>query len=358
MPSDDARHSAFPSERSALSPSPYPSYLEAAPHVLLVDDDVEFVALATEWLTSRGYTVTAVDSGEAAVERLAWLPSIDCLVCDTLPNGMTGFEVLRTSKVVRPLLPVLIVAPDDSREVPVLALRNGADDLITKPVSADEFVERVKELVISGRIARVAGSKTVVAIGAHPDDAEIGIGGTLLQHVAKGDRVVHLVMTDGEIGGPREERVAEAECAADQMGVTLRRASLPDGKLSDTRETVEAIEAVIQEFHPALVYVHSNHDTHQDHRATHHASLVAARGIPHVYAYQSPSSTVDFRPTRFVDVASYLDRKVDLINVFRSQARIRLYLADDMIRSTARYWGRHAGHRIVEPLEVLRQLSA
>jgi hypothetical protein len=66
---------------------------------------------------------------------------------------------------------------------------------------------------------------------------------------------------------------------------------------------------------------------------------------------------VDFRPTRFVDIERHLERKIEILKLYHSQARIRLYLADDLIRATARYWGRFAGHRIVEPLEVVRQLS-
>ena len=87
----------------------------------------------------------------------------------------------------------------------------------------------------------------------------------------------------------------------------------------------------------------------------HNATLVAARGLPRVYCYQAPSTTVDFRPTRFVAIDEFVDRKIEAIAAFGSQTAIRAYLDEELLRATARYWARFAQSRYVEPLEVVRE---
>ncbi|HXT18792.1 MAG TPA: PIG-L family deacetylase, partial [Gemmatimonadaceae bacterium] len=329
---------------------------EGRPHLIVVEDDPELARTLVDWLEQGRYRTTLFPSGGAAIAQLALL-QFDGVICDADVSDAKGVEMLRTSKSVRPLVPVMIITSDRSNQIASEAVRNHADEMLLKPFDHDVLLRRLQDMIVTGRAARRAGPRTVLAISAHPDDAEIGVGGTLMGHIATGDRVIHLVLTDGEGGGAREDRIAEVEAAAASMGVVLRRASLPDGCLADTMETVAAVEEIIREYSPSLMYIHSEHDTHQDHRTAHHVAMVAARNVPFVYAYQAPSSTVDFRPARFIDIARQLDRKIDVLRLFRSQAPIRAYLADDLIRATARYWGRFAGHSVVEPLEVIRQLS-
>jgi LmbE family N-acetylglucosaminyl deacetylase len=103
------------------------------------------------------------------------------------------------------------------------------------------------------------------------------------------------------------------------------------------------------------VYTHTPRDVHQDHRNVHHATLVAARGISRVYCYQAPSTTVEFRPTRFVTIDEFIDRKLEAIRAYSTQTAIRAYLDEELLRATARYWARFSQARYVEPLEVVRE---
>ncbi len=108
---------------------------------------------------------------------------------------------------------------------------------------------------------------------------------------------------------------------------------------------------------PTVIYTHSLHDVHQDHRNTHQAALVAVRQVGRVYCFQSPSATVDFRPTRFVAIDDQLARKLEAIDAFASQVEIRAYLEPDLIESTARYWSRYCEGRYAEPFEVIREAA-
>src|SRR5262249_23131239 len=147
----------------------------------------------------------------------------------------------------------------------------------------------------------------------------------------------------------------EAHNAAAMVGARLEIANLRDTYITDGTETISIIEAAIRELRPTHVYTHSLEDTHQDHRAVHAASLVAARGVPNVYCYQTPSSTVEFKPNRFVDITHYIDRKIDLIGAYKSQVHRMRSIQPDVILSTARYWGRFAGYVLAEPMQIVRQ---
>jgi LmbE family N-acetylglucosaminyl deacetylase len=201
----------------------------------------------------------------------------------------------------------------------------------------------------------VHARKRVLAIGAHPDDVELGCGGTLAKHRARGDEVRILTLSRGAVGGNADVRAREAQLAADMLGATLDFGDLPDAAIPDNIGTIQMIEAVIRAFAPTHVYTHSLQDTHQDHRTVHNATVVAARDVPQLYCYQSPSSTVDFRPQLFVDISAYIDTKLRLIDAHASQVQRRANVQGDLIVATARYWGRYAGYVLAEPLHIVRQ---
>ena len=69
--------------------------------------------------------------------------------------------------------------------------------------------------------------------------------------------------------------------------------------------------------------------------------MVACRRVGRVYCFQSPSATVDYRPTYFVTIDDYVGRKLKVIDAFGSQAGIRDYLEPELITATARYWARY-----------------
>lgn len=161
---------------------------------------------------------------------------------------------------------------------------------------------------------------TVLAAGAHPDDIELGCGATLAAHADAGDRVVMLVMTDGERGpgATREQRRAEQRRAAAVIGAELRWGSFADGRVPDGFEAVGAVESVVAEIAPDIVYTHAPDDSHQDHRAVSRAVESAARRVPRLLFYESPTALA-FTPTVFVDVTATAHRKLAALRAHASQ---------------------------------------
>jgi LmbE family N-acetylglucosaminyl deacetylase len=187
--------------------------------------------------------------------------------------------------------------------------------------------------------------RRVLAIGAHPDDIELGCGATLLAHHAAGDVVTMLVMTGGENGpvgsGSVGSRRHEQEEAARILGARLVWGGLVDCAVSSDSATVAVIERVIRETDAELVYVHASDDSHQDHRAVAAATLSAARRLSRVMHYQSPS-TLTFTPTVFVDVTMQLSGKLAALNAHASQVEQSAMVEPDAVVASARHWGSQA----------------
>jgi len=196
--------------------------------------------------------------------------------------------------------------------------------------------------------------RTVLAVGAHPDDVEFGVGGTLIKHVANEDVVHILVLTRGESGGEAPEvRSHEAEHAALFMGAGVTIGTLPDTKVQE-KDAIDLIEAVACQVKPDIAYVHSVQDTHQDHRAAAYASRVALRSARKLYAFQAPSATGEFTPARFTDIGLFTESKLRAIAFHKSQAGHRRYLERDYVLATGHYWGiRSGGCTYAEALEVI-----
>ncbi|MEU8567109.1 PIG-L deacetylase family protein [Streptomyces pathocidini] len=184
--------------------------------------------------------------------------------------------------------------------------------------------------------------RTVLAVGAHPDDIEIGCAGTLVSHVEAGDRVVMLVLSDGERGpgATAAQRRMEQERAARAIGAELRWGNLPDGRITDGLESVDVIEQLVREIRADIVYTHAPDDSHQDHRATSRAVESAARGVPTLLFYESPTS-LGFSPAVFVDVTETAHRKLAALKIHASQVSSSDRVDPTVIAALLRIRGAH-----------------
>ena len=222
-------------------------------------------------------------------------------------------------------LKLVCLGPDRTPDVLLRALRAGVSDVLD-PGNQSACEASLRRGMISAGATR----ERVLAIGAHPDDVEIGCAGTLLDHRMRGDRITVLTLSRGAIGGDTQQRVNESAATADALGAQLLFANLPDTEIDEGVQTIRLVESVVRALDPTVVYVHSAHDNHQDHRAVSTATRSATRGVRRVYAYQSPSATNDFLPTQFVNVDETVRRKVELLQLFQSQDG-RSYLEPELV---------------------------
>src|SRR5262245_57698204 len=111
----------------------------------------------------------------------------------------------------------------------------------------------------------------VLAIAAHPDDAEICVGGTLLLFARAGRKTGVVDVTRGEMGtrGTVQSRDAETAAASKRMGLALREnLELPDGRVQVTLEAREHLARILREHAPEIVLAQHVDDLHPDHCAT------------------------------------------------------------------------------------------
>lgn len=333
------------------APAARPPRRTGGARIVVVDADEASGPALTQLLVGTG--AERVMSFQEPVVGLGYLAAVgaDLLVVDVDLLGMNGIELVERARVLLPNLAVIVLATSPSVDIAIGALRARVDDLLFKPLVAEDLLAKVG--VVTARASSVPHER-VLAVGAHPDDVEIGAGGTLLAHRASGDSVTILTLSGGARGGDAAVRRREAEAAAAILRARLIIEDLEDTGIREGDPTTAIIERVLSDTRPTIVYTHSVNDIHQDHRNTHSATMVAARSVPYVLCFQSPSSTIAFRPSRFVSIEHTLDRKLDAIGAFASQASTREYLDDSLLRASARYWARFGGGTAVEPFEVVR----
>ncbi|MET8471870.1 PIG-L family deacetylase [Streptomyces sp. NPDC006422] len=337
----------------------------AGAHVLLADRDTNTASAVADALRDQGAAhVHTVGSAQAFLDAgrtpPPTVPRWDVAVWDT---GLTGDDEALTAFLCQwheqhPRVPLVVTEETPSTRRALAVLRGRAADMVERR-DADGLVAALTRALHERPADAEPRSRVhMLVVGAHPDDVEIGAGGTIHRRADEGWDVTILTLSRGAGGGDPDERRDEAHRAAAAMGARLVMEDLPDGSITDDSHTVRTIERTVAETRPDVVLVHSDSDTHQDHRAVHRATLVACRRVPRVACYQSPSATVAYRPNRFVGLRDGdLEAKLTAINAHHSQAASRWYLEEDLLRSTARYWGRFSQARYAEPLEVIRDAT-
>jgi LmbE family N-acetylglucosaminyl deacetylase len=201
--------------------------------------------------------------------------------------------------------------------------------------------------------------RRVLAIGAHPDDLELACGATLAKLADAGHEVRTMVMSSGGKGGDSSVRVTEAASGSDFMGASeVQVHDFTDTSLAEHGdEMVQAIEAFMAEFRPDVVITHSRNDYHQDHQAVHSATMRAARQHSSILCFESPSSTRQFDPSVFVDIAGYVDVKIHAVAMHRNQ-KGKPYMSAERVRSLAAFRGSQVKTTYAEGFEPVRLLGS
>jgi len=119
----------------------------------------------------------------------------------------------------------------------------------------------------------------ILALGAHPDDIEIGCGGTLLKYTKAGHGVYLMVLTEGAQGGSAKVRRDEQLASCRILGAKeVFWGGYPDTEVPVTRRAIQQIEDIVKKVDPAFIFVNYFDDTHQDHRHLATCTVTASSG--------------------------------------------------------------------------------
>jgi len=160
----------------------------------------------------------------------------------------------------------------------------------------------------------------ILVIGAHPDDIEYGMGGTAAKMIKAGHEVSFFIMTSGETIESPEVRRGEAIEGAKILGVNnIIFGNVGDSHVKHDQEAIVTIENAIKKIKPDRVYCMSPEDTHQDHKNTALATISAARDVPSLFFYETPSTMSSFLSQIFVDIGDTIQDKIKALHAHKSQ---------------------------------------
>ncbi len=200
---------------------------------------------------------------------------------------------------------------------------------------------------------RATGTKTVLAVGAHPDDIELGCGGALVKFKDSGYKVCGLVITSGEQGNAHlaegKDRKSEARNGAGILGLDeVWVCNFKDTQLyTQLNEIKSVIEEKIIQTKADIVITQSPHDIHQDHKAVFEATKIAARGAKTLLCYEDVSTEPHFVPNYFVDITEYMEDKIQAVESHKTQKH-RLYMQPEIIKGRASHRGMQSGVKYAE----------
>jgi bacillithiol biosynthesis deacetylase BshB1 len=206
----------------------------------------------------------------------------------------------------------------------------------------------------------------VLVFGAHPDDAEMGMGGTIAHLAAAGRAVLIVSLSGGERGthGDATSRAREAAAAARILGCETRLLDFPDTRVENSVPGRERLMRIVRETRPRIIFspyhtssgTHHDGAAHVDHLATgalvrDAVKLARLRGVepdlaPHdvgrLLYYMVPR---DRTPTVLVDVGAQMELLVRALAAYETQMRIERHGNPilDILRAFRRYYGVAAG---------------
>lgn len=130
-----------------MRPAVPPLYDVGMANILVVDDDPDIVGLVSLKLRSSGHEVTAVGSGEAALDALAARTDVDLAVVDHMMPGMTGVDLVRALRAGGSTMKVLMLTARSQERDLENGFTAGVDDYMTKPFSPRELAARVTSML-------------------------------------------------------------------------------------------------------------------------------------------------------------------------------------------------------------------
>jgi len=210
----------------------------------------------------------------------------------------------------------------------------------------------------------------ILAVGAHPDDLEFGMGGTLIKLIEEDHTAVGLVLTKGEMGtrGNQNERENEVRNAAKIVGYVLELLNLGDTKIKDDNETRLLIADIIRKHKPDIIfapyhtniYSHKDGAAHFDHTTTgqlvRNALRLAkftkieteheAHNVTNLIYYMCPKGKV---PTFVCDISKHENKMLEAVKVHKSQLTEEIL---DRLIIMRRYYGLMIGVKYGEPFII------
>ncbi len=199
----------------------------------------------------------------------------------------------------------------------------------------------------------LSGYQVVLAIGAHPDDIELGCGGSLVRARNRGGELYAAILSKCEDEAPAsnpDTRSDEFLRAAGIVGAKPRILDIPNRSFPEHRaEIMNIMENLQSDLKPDLVFLPFLEDPHQDHKTVAEAAIRTFRRRETLLQYEILRyGSHTFTPSLFIDISDTLDEKVRALLEYKSQLASRAYFDEESFRSIARTRGAQSGYDYAE----------
>jgi N-acetylglucosamine malate deacetylase 1 len=204
--------------------------------------------------------------------------------------------------------------------------------------------------------------QSVIAFGAHPDDLEIGMGGTLAKLARLGYDVNLVIATLPNFVKTdiKEQRRIEATMSAKTLGCKSPQfLDLSPDEITIGRKFVTMIDEIINKHKPEAVFTQWIGDSHQDHQALTRAVIAASRDSNNLFMYETtiPGGLTEnaFRPQLYIDITETLEAKSNALDCFHSQKNNRCgNLWIEAVVGRCSYRGYQMNVKYAEAFEVVK----
>lgn len=218
----------------------------------------------------------------------------------------------------------------------------------------------------------------VLVIAPHPDDETLGCGGTIFNHIEKGDAVYWLIMTTMK-GMPlfTEERISKRDKEIEKVASSYGFSGFFISEFSTTsldtvprRDMVGFISSIFDQIRPETVYVPYINDVHSDHEAVYLASISCSKSFRYPYVkrvriYETLSETEfalrpdnrGFHPNLWVDITSQIEKKIEIMGLYESELGQHPFpRSEENIRALATLRGATAGVKAAEAFISVKEI--
>lgn len=206
----------------------------------------------------------------------------------------------------------------------------------------------------------------VLIVGAHFDDAELGVGATAAKLVDEGKNVYKITLTDNitnfvqkKIEVDYNSSKVQSAKACEILGVKeLEFKPVSCNHLVYSTEVMQKIEAIIYKYNIDTIFMHFSSDMNQDHIAANKLCLTAARHCRNIIQFQSNGYVLDnvYYPTFFVDVTKYIEKKIASLKCY-SEEHNRFNRLFETSIDRCKVWGYANEVEYAEGFNVIKMLG-
>ena len=210
-------------------------------------------------------------------------------------------------------------------------------------------------------MSNISKSENILVFGAHPDDIEIGMGGTVtkLSRLGYNVKLVIATLPNFTQNDKKEERRMEAIRSSKVMGCPEHDfLDLPPEQMMHSRKLIGIMDKYMLDYRPAAVFTQWIGDSHQDHQALTKSVISGSRDTTDLYMYETtiPGGITEqaCRPQLFVDMTDFIEPKKSALECFESQQARCGPIWIDAIVGRAAYRGYQLNCKYAEAFEVIR----